>query len=93
MSSLVQEALAREEEATRCTAVAGMRSSIAEQSAANEERRARLAEVQARVAKLRVSGLGRRCQGALDGWRARGWQAVWGGSAVICAPCGGCALA
>lgn len=68
MTHRLQEAAAREEEAACCTAVAGMRSAIAEQTAANEERRARLAEVQERVAKLRVSA---ECMGT------RRWRIEW----------------
>ena len=53
----MQESAAREEEGTRRTAVEGMRRSIAEETTANEERRAKLAEAQARVAQLRVSAV------------------------------------
>lgn len=46
----------RQAEAERRTAVAGMRSALPVETAANQQRRQQLQEVQERVAKLRVSG-------------------------------------
>lgn len=59
-ASLVQEDQAHQEEAERRTALVKMRHAVAEEVAANEQRRQQLAEVQERAAKLRV--------------RPRGWH-------------------